>query len=283
MGKKKKEDTEEKGTGERQTTEVENAQNIIEHLHRYLLAKRYCKGKTVLDIACGEGYGTNILAGDAKQVTGVDIDQKVIDHASAKYKSANIAFRKGNAVEIPVEDHSMDLVVSFETLEHLEAQDEMLGEIKRVMKPTGNLIISTPDKKYYSDQTGFINPFHAKELYGQQFRELLEKHFSHVQMFSQFAAGVSVIYPYEDPSTPDHWYAEGDLDKQRIREDIPAKYLIAIAGGEGKSHTGFSIFNGKSIEERINGKELESLLHSRTYRLGKKLTDPYRWIKRLFR
>src|SRR6185436_20367656 len=103
--------------------------------------------KIVLDIACGEGYGVNLLSHNSKFVFGVDIDSQVISHASTKYKQSNVKFIPGSATQIPLPDFSVDVVTSFETLEHLEDHTTMMSEIKRVLKLNGILIISTPDKK----------------------------------------------------------------------------------------------------------------------------------------
>jgi ubiquinone/menaquinone biosynthesis C-methylase UbiE len=269
-------------TGERMVPESKDPGLIIEHLHRYLLARLYCEKKTVLDIACGEGYGTNILSSIAKHVTGVDMDEKAIEHASGKYKADNIVFKTGIATSIPAEDSSMDVVVSFETLEHLQEQDKMMSELKRVMKPDGLLIISTPNKKYYSDEPGFSNPFHAKELHSHEFRGLLERYFLPVQLFAQFANGSSFIYPFSVPAIQDHWYAEGDLGDFSYRQEIPAMYLIAFAGGKDPIRNMFFVFNGREITDRIHNQRWDDLLNSRSYRLGKTLSALYRWVKHLF-
>ena len=137
-------------TGERLETFVFN-DNTVEHLHRYAITIDYIKGKTVLDIASGEGYGTNLLSKYAEKVFGVDIDETSIELAKKKYSSKNLEFKIGRADLIPLEDSSMDVVVSFETLEHHDKHQEMMLEIKRVLKPGGILIMSTPDKKYYTD------------------------------------------------------------------------------------------------------------------------------------
>lgn len=103
--------------------------------HRYLRPVTYANGKDVLDIACGEGYGSSMLADVAKSVIGVDIAEEAIAHASTQYAASNLAFRQGNAAEIPLEDASVDLVVSFETIEHHDRHEDMLREIKRVLRP----------------------------------------------------------------------------------------------------------------------------------------------------
>ena len=104
-------------TGERLETFVLN-DSTIEHLHRYAIAKELVQGKRVLDIACGEGYGSNLLAASADFVNGVDIDQVVIAHAAEKYKKENLSFSQGSVEKIPFDANTFDMVVSFETLEH---------------------------------------------------------------------------------------------------------------------------------------------------------------------
>ena len=118
----------------------------IEHLHRYALALELSKGKNVLDIASGEGYGSYLLSMLAKSVVGVDISKEAILHSSMKYIKSNLTFLCGSADRIPCESHSFDLVVSFETIEHHDKHEEMLQEIKRVLKPDGILILSSPEK-----------------------------------------------------------------------------------------------------------------------------------------
>jgi len=173
-----------KWTGERLETFVYN-EAMIEHLHRYAIAMEYVKSKTVLDIACGEGYGSNLLAKDARDVTGVDIDSKTVSDASKKYQKHNLKFVQGKVEEMPVADNSFDVVVSFETLEHSNDHEKIFGEIKRVLKPGGLLIISTPEKKNYSDQPGGQNPYHLQEVYKHEFIELVKRHFSYHYCFHQ--------------------------------------------------------------------------------------------------
>src|SRR6266511_4202337 len=143
-------------SGERLSEKV-YSRIMVEHLHRYAFAREYSTGKTVLDIASGEGYGTNLLASKAKFVYGVDLSEEAVKHASKLYGEGNKKFLIGNVTQIPLKDNEVDLVVSFETIEHVHEHDKMLQECKRVMKEDGILIISTPDKKFYSDITGYKN------------------------------------------------------------------------------------------------------------------------------
>lgn len=179
-------------TGERYVPE-RRGDIALEHRHRYLLACTYANGKDVLDIACGEGYGSSMLAGVAKSVIGVDIAEEAIAHASTQYAAFNLAFRQGNAAEIPLEDASVDLVVSFETIEHHDRHEDMLREIKRVLRPGGLLLISSPDKHEYTDVSGEQNEFHVHELYRNEFETLLSSYFAHHKLSGQRVTYASVL------------------------------------------------------------------------------------------
>src|SRR5690349_17710502 len=116
--------------GERLETFVYN-EATIEHLHRYAMALELAKDKTVLDIACGEGYGSSFLADVARSVTGIDIDEPTVKKAKDKYRKTNLIFKTGDIAHLQEASESFDLVLSFETLEHVKEQDAMLAEIKR--------------------------------------------------------------------------------------------------------------------------------------------------------
>src|SRR5258708_15934922 len=116
--------------GERFLPELMHGEIELEHLHRYRFAGQFLADKEVLDIACGEGYGSALLAKVARNVIGVDVAQQAIDHARGKYGAANLEFRVGSCARIPLEDKSVDVVVSFETIEHHTRQRAMMAEIK---------------------------------------------------------------------------------------------------------------------------------------------------------
>jgi len=151
-----------------------------EHWHRYAFARAFVAGRRVLDAACGEGYGSALLAEAAVHVTGVDIDARTLAHARATYAGrTNVEFVEGSAARLPLRDASVDVVVSFETIEHLEAADQprMLAEFARVLHPDGVLILSSPNRPEYSDARNHVNPFHIHELDRDELARLVDPHF----------------------------------------------------------------------------------------------------------
>jgi len=179
-------------TGERLTT-LTQGEILHEHLHRYFFALQFCAGKKVLDIASGEGYGSALLASVASEVYGVDIAAEAVQHAAANYSADNLTFLRGDARRIPVPTGSMEVVVSFETLEHLGEQEEFLREIKRVLHPGGLLVMSTPDREFFAASPP--NPFHVKELGRAEFEGLIGEHFKNSRFFVQSSLTGSLIVP----------------------------------------------------------------------------------------
>ncbi|MEI3855659.1 MULTISPECIES: methyltransferase domain-containing protein [unclassified Ensifer] len=236
-------------TGERFVPEEEG--NIaIEHIHRYLAASRLARGKTVLDIACGEGYGSALLAGVADRVFGVDVAADAVHHAKAKYQQENLEFLCGDCSAIPVDDQSIDLVVSFETLEHHDKHDAFFAEIKRVLRTNGSLLMSSPDKKYYSEERDFHNTFHVKELYESEFHTLVSRYFANSAFFSQRIVFGSAIFPIlQACHTRSFSYEKGN-----VRESsglLRPYYNIALAS-DGR----LPEFDGVLLEQPINDSEV---------------------------
>lgn len=169
-------------TGERIVPGKTDEALFREHEERYAFAAKYVSGKEVLDVACGTGIGTSFLrAAGARKVWGVDVDPKAIAYARARYPDCE--FEQGDAVNLRLADESADVVVSFETLEHLKDQARFLSECRRVLRPSGLLICSTPNRKVY-DWYG-TNPYHTHELTVRGFTDLLAREFDGVALFSQ--------------------------------------------------------------------------------------------------
>ena len=214
-------------TGERFVPDVHG--NIeLEHLHRYLLACKAVAGKTALDIASGEGYGSAMLAQTAHKVIGVDIAQEAVAHAQAKYQAENLEFRIGSCTAMPLDDASVDVVVSFETIEHHDEHEAMMREIKRVLRPGGVVVISSPDKLEYSDKSNYSNPYHIKELYRDEFKKLLSLYFKNHSIYGQRVVYGSALF-CEDSTNPVESYELTDDALSAVSGVPHAVYLVAVA------------------------------------------------------
>ncbi len=168
--------------GERLIPEYHKGKIIYgEHMGRYLSALGAVSDEVVLDIACGSGYGTKLLASKAKYVYGVDIDSKAVEYARRNFKASNAEYKLGDGTRIPLEENSVDTVISMETIEHIEDQDTFLAEIKRVLRNKGKLILSTPNDKEYPKG----NHFHVKEHNKKTLSKLLKKYFKNVEFYYQ--------------------------------------------------------------------------------------------------
>lgn len=187
-------------TGERYIPNLISPQISYEHWHRYLYASQFVSNKLVLDIACGEGYGSYLLAKTAEKVVGIDIDKETIMYASRKYAKHNLKFKIGSVDNIPInKEEIFDVIVSFETIEHVseDKQEKFLKEVKRLLKKDGLFIVSTPNKLFYSDIPNYKNPFHIKEFYIEEFKQFLTKFFKHVKIFGQKVYPISYIWDIE--------------------------------------------------------------------------------------
>jgi ubiquinone/menaquinone biosynthesis C-methylase UbiE len=234
-----------------------------EHWHRYHYVRPLVAGKRVLDVACGEGYGSRLLAGAAANVTGVDIAKDAITHARATYASqVNLAFIEASCTALPLEDAAFDVVVSFETIEHITEHDSFLDEVKRVLTPNGVLMISSPNKAEYTDAQNFHNEFHVKELYRDELQALLASRFKHLRWHSQRNGFYSMIAPEAalainaNPNIHGHLQAQMPEDPRVLTVSkvsphekvapLPALYFIVFASNDeaalNAAHTTVSAF-----------------------------------------
>lgn len=215
-----------KVTGERFVPGKMFKHSEIEHMHRYIGIKEILKGKTVLDAACGTGYGSDIIASTAKKVYGVDISQEAVDFANEHFGSReNLKYLQGDVTKLPFEAGEMDVVVSFETIEHINAtmQKEFLAEIKRVLKPDGILIMSTPNKEIYTIQAGNqATEWHVKEFFEEEYDEFLRSQFTHVKYFQQYISRASFLV---DGNADNAFLANYDSKKK-------GKFILAVASNQ---------------------------------------------------
>jgi ubiquinone/menaquinone biosynthesis C-methylase UbiE len=222
-------------TGERYVTSV-SGEIEFEHTDRYLFAMPFAESATVLDIASGEVYGSALLGSVARRVIGIDIDENSLAHAKSKYKNDNLSFIRGDCTAIPLSSDSVNLVVSFETLEHILDHMKFFNEICRVLKPDGTLIISTPDKVPYNELTGAPNPYHLKKLDRAEFKLLLNRHFQSVQLLGRSYLEGSVIDPLErgngegcEIKGKKRWVRYLEEPLRARRRLVPSTYLIGVA------------------------------------------------------
>jgi SAM-dependent methyltransferase len=167
-----------------------------EHWHRYHFAAKLVAGCKVLDVACGAGYGSALLARHAQHVVGADISAETIAHAQAVYATTpNLEFRQADCAALPFPDACFDAAVSFETIEHIEEQSKFLDEVRRVLRPEGLFVLSSPNKLEYSDRRSFANPYHVRELYRDALASLLAPRFPHTKWFGQRMSFFSVVWP----------------------------------------------------------------------------------------
>jgi glycosyltransferase involved in cell wall biosynthesis/SAM-dependent methyltransferase len=218
-------------SGERYVPSIDG--NIrLEHVHRYLVARAWCHGRRVLDIACGEGYGSDLLAQVADRVYGVDVAPEAVGHARKTYPRPNLEFRLGDCASIPLPDASVDVVVSFETIEHHERHEEMMREVRRVLVPGGTLVISSPDRREYSEVPGYTNPFHVRELYRDEFERLLRSHFRHVTVAGQRVKAGSLVWPIDEVDARPFEGFTSTASLDRVEPLGPPLYLLAVASDD---------------------------------------------------
>lgn len=186
-------------TGERFIPTEGGPEIYYEHSHRYLLARSALAGRSVVDLASGEGYGSAWLAQVARNVTGVDIDEAAVRHARARYAaSPNLRFTQGDIENLPLADGCADAVVCFEAIEHVPNPRRVVEETVRVLRPGGLFFVSTPNKALYTDAREYTNEFHVHEFYLTEFERLLKEFFpEHVLLGQRVVAG-SLAWPLAD-------------------------------------------------------------------------------------
>lgn len=222
-------------TGERFTPECVR-EIVYEHWHRYAWARGLVAGKDVLDCACGEGYGSRLLADRARSVVGVDVDPEAVAHARKRYAADKLEFVEADALDLPFDDDRFDVVVSFETLEHLADHDELLAGFRRVLKPGGVLLLSSPDKRTYSDLTGYDNEFHVRELYRDELEGLLGRHFPNYRLHGQKLMFHSLLWSLDDREDCDAQHLTSAEDGTVAIGPRPAAeplYFLVVAAADG--------------------------------------------------
>jgi SAM-dependent methyltransferase len=131
-----------------------------------------CAGREVLEAGCGEGYGADLISRLARRVIAVDYDEATVAHVRARYPQVEV--HHGNLAHLPLPDASVDVVVNFQVIEHLWDQSQFVSECARVLRPSGVLMVSTPNRITFSPGRDTpINPVHTRELNADELTELL--------------------------------------------------------------------------------------------------------------
>jgi len=152
-----------------------------EHLVRYRAISALVQGKVVADIASGSGYGSAILGETAQSVVGFDADQDAVQYATEQYGSSNVTFNRADALNIPLDDHSVDVAVTFETIEHIEDYEGFLDELARVVRPGGLVVVSTPNDLEFPEG----NHFHLHEFERAELIDQLRRRFDYIDEYFQ--------------------------------------------------------------------------------------------------
>lgn len=229
-------------TGERCVPWADDVQVIYEHYHRYAVAAAWVRGRRVLDLATGEGYGAALLAAAAAEVVGVDIDEPTVAHASARYP--HVRFTVGSITDpaLLADEGPFDVITCFEAIEHVTEHDDLVRLVRARLAPGGVFVVSTPDTAVYTHQHGNDNPYHVRELTERQFRDLLAGSFAHVRLLRQNVAVGSLITS-DDPAAPLHpaTLRHTPDDAWTVTDGAPHTYLIAIASDRPIAEPGAAV------------------------------------------
>ena len=217
-------------TGERFLPDVRGT-IWYEHWHRYAAVAPLAAGKRVLDAACGEGYGSHLLAQDAAHVTGVDVSAEAVAHARERYARANLEFAAASVTALPLPDASVDLVVSFETVEHLAAQEAMLAEFRRVLAPAGALVISSPNRPVYNEGGGVENHYHVRELDRAELTALLSPVFPRQAWYAQRVIAQSALWAEGPAAGPASFVTLGAGRPAVAPSPASPMYFVVVCGG----------------------------------------------------
>lgn len=216
-----------KDTGERLIVEG-NEENLSygEHLARYLSVVDIVEGKIVLDVASGSGYGSQMMAKKAKKVIGVDYSKEAVAYAKKKYPAKNLSYLVDDATELSqIEDNSIDVVVSLETIEHLEEPEKLIEQVKRVLKTDGVFVVSTPnDDEFYEGG----NPFHVHQFDFAELKRLITGNFKNFNFYYQ-GTSLAANLLSEQSFTKPFDQKKVTLSKTLKESTDKAMYFIAVA------------------------------------------------------
>lgn len=209
---------------------------FLMHMKSYAHAMTIVRGKRVLDLGCGTGYGANMLAAHVEDVIAVDISEEAISDAAKSYPASNLHFLRIEPIEsrdLPFPDSNFDDVISFQVIEHIEHVGSYLKEIRRVLKPGGRLLLTTPNSslRLLPGQKPW-NRFHVREYTYRTIKHTLQKEFPFVEV-----EGITARHPWLDMeksrvnrirwlTLPFTNFLVPDIVRQRILESLWSRFAV---------------------------------------------------------
>jgi len=209
-------------TGERVVPGKTPRDIYLEHINRYVFATIWVQNKSVLDVACGTGYGVHYLVKKgARRAVGVDISIEAMNYAQDRFgEERRVSFICADGTKLPCVDNFFDVVISFETIEHIRQYRRFLLECRRVLKENGLFICSTPNRRVFSPSIGKpLNPFHVKEFWPEEFYRLLCRYFVDVTLYGQ--RDVNLVENSVDQNYEVYSFKDNEL--------VQSAYIIAVA------------------------------------------------------
>ncbi len=204
--------------------ETERPQMVREHKDRYRFARSFIRpGDSVLDCACGSGYGTKMLSSNASQTLGMDVSPTAIEYCREKYAGSGCEFKIGNAEALELPSASIDIYCSFETIEHVPNPRQLLTESRRVLRNGGTFLVSTPNRVFSNLKSGErpSNPFHFREWSLGEFDAELRGYFSEVRTYCQRVKSNNKFHPK---------YVESKLRRLfKLPDLVPISYTKELA------------------------------------------------------
>jgi len=242
-----------KDTGERLLPDQQREGLLFaEHLARYRFAAQFARDRAILDAGSGEGYGAAILAAaGAASVVGLDIDEEIVQHAREKY---GLEFVRGDVCELPFDEGRFDLVTCFETIEHVSAAARAVSEFRRVLRPEGLLVISTPNSKEYLVE----NEFHEREYTPEEFDELLADAFpQRLRLYQQNWLLSAVLDERELAAADPAHLLDVEVSKAAAVEPGGELYSVVVCGGHAGGLRQVAVATGVFEAQRL-GSELDA-------------------------
>jgi len=152
------------------------------HLAPYRFALPFASDRDVLEVGCNWGYGSHVLAAEARRVIGIDVNAEAVACGNARFAQPNLELMVHDASQpFPFPSGSFDLVFSSEALEHIAHPAACVGEMRRVLRPGGILILKTPNLAY-ARRWHALNPYHLKVFLAEELRQLLQQNFAQVEL-----------------------------------------------------------------------------------------------------